>query len=142
MRILISGHRVQKLVNYDLTFIKKSIKYWLQNLWHLSDYKGFSKPILLTGMASGVDLWSAEIALGLQMPFIACIPFEEQEKTMSPEDAEFRKRLLDKACQIKNVRNSWMVEHSEVGIMVWDGNKGGTHNVFQQLVETKNPSFG
>lgn len=32
-----------------------------------------------------------------------------------------------------------MVEKADTGLVVWDGNKGGTHNVFQQLVEKKKP---
>lgn len=30
-----------------------------------------------------------------------------------------------------------MVEIIDYGIIVWDGNKGGTHNVFQQMIENK-----
>jgi hypothetical protein len=32
-----------------------------------------------------------------------------------------------------------MVEKCNYGIIVFDGNKGGTHNVFQQMVEKHKP---
>lgn len=56
---------------------------------------------------------------------------------MSVRDAEVREQLLKTAKEIKQVKNSWMVEHTDVGIAVFDGNKGGTHNVFQQWVENR-----
>jgi uncharacterized phage-like protein YoqJ len=48
-----------------------------------------------------------------------------------------REELLAGAVEIKKVKNSWMVEHCDTAIVVWDGNKGGTANVVQQLVEGK-----
>ncbi len=56
---------------------------------------------------------------------------------MSVEDAELREYFLNNSIRKMNVKNSWMVENADMGIVVWDGNKGGTHNVLQQLVENK-----
>jgi uncharacterized protein with von Willebrand factor type A (vWA) domain len=39
-----------------------------------------------------------------------------------------------------NATVAQLVEHCDIGIVIWDGNKGGTHNVLQQLVE-KSKSF-
>ncbi len=73
----------------------------------------------------------------LGIPYIACVPFEGQESTMNPREAEIREQLLKTAKEIKSVKNSWMVEHCDVAIVIFDGNKGGTANVFQQLIENK-----
>ncbi len=56
---------------------------------------------------------------------------------MPPRDAELREQFLKSAKEIKQVKNSWMVEHTDIGIAVFDGNKGGTANVFQQWVENR-----
>jgi hypothetical protein len=88
-------------------------------------------------MASGVDLWFCECCLTKGIPYLAYIPFEGQELLMSPEDAALRDTLINKSSKIKKIRNSAMVEDCEVAIVVWDGNKGGTHNCFQQLIEVK-----
>lgn len=88
-------------------------------------------------MASGVDLWFCESCLRLGIPYIACVPFEGQEDSMEQSDAYHRESLLRAAQSVMQVKNSWMVEHADQGLVVWDGNKGGTHNVVQQLVEKK-----
>ena len=58
---------------------------------------------------------------------------------MSILDRELREGLLKTAVEVREVKNSWMVEECDMGIVVWDGNKGGTHNVLQQLIEKKKP---
>lgn len=134
MNFLISGHRKHKLLSYDTDWIKDtvhSVLYTYKNT--LSFVKGFS------GMASGVDLWFCEACFELEIPYVACIPFEEQEETMDEVDAFYRRIHIQNACEVRKVKNSWMVEKCDCGIIVWDGNKGGTHNVFQQMIELKKP---
>ena len=133
MRYVITGHRLHKLKNYDINWIKGSIEDIVQN-----DSSVIS--LAYSGMASGVDLWFCESCLALDVPYIACIPFEEQSETMGDEEKAQREYLIGKAKEVKDVRNSFMVEHCDIGIVIWDGNKGGTHNVLQQLVE-KNKCF-
>lgn len=128
MKTLISGHRIQKLEGYDKDWIKSQLE---KNIGLCT--------IGLSGMASGVDLWFCEGVLAKGGGYYSYVPFEGQEKTMSDEDSKLRERLLDQAWQIKKVRNSKMVEDADKGIIVWDGNKGGTHNVFQQMIECGKP---
>jgi uncharacterized phage-like protein YoqJ len=91
------------------------------------------------GMASGVDCWFCHSCLGQEVPYVACIPFEEQAETMTKEEADYRQYMIDNAIEKRMVKNSWMVEECDMAVVVWDGNKGGTHNVVQQLVEKKKP---
>jgi len=132
MKIMISGHRKEKLLNYDCEWIKTAIKDILSDL---KPEKGFVKGY--SGMASGVDLWFCEICKELNILYAACIPFEEQRETMEVEDRLLRDELISSASEVLHVRNSYMVENCDSAIVVWDGNKGGTHNCFQQLVESK-----
>lgn len=132
MKVLVTGHRKFKLENYDCDWIRLALEQVVGDLLIKHGYlRGYS------GMASGVDLWfCAELGVR-NLAYVACIPFEGQEDTMSKEDAEFRKYLLSGAVETRSVKNSWMVEECDMGIVVWDGNKGGTHNVVQQLIERK-----
>ena len=134
MRLMISGHRLDKLSNYDTDWIALTISAWTYTLFV---DKGIS--IAYSGMASGVDLWFCEACFKYQIPYIACVPFEGQEDYMDAETKKRRQDLLSFAKEIKYVKNSWMIEHSDCAIVVWDGNKGGTHNVLQQLVEKQLP---
>jgi uncharacterized phage-like protein YoqJ len=132
MRIVITGHRTEKLQTYNIDWINSTISDILIEIQNLSD-----KNIAYSGMASGVDLFFCSACRILDIPYIACIPFEGQETKMTQIDCDTRKTLLEYAKEIKHVKNSWMVEHCDIGIVVWDGNKGGTHNVIQQFVENK-----
>ena len=134
MKALITGHRIQKLQAYDHEFIKLAIEDCLMSF---QDEAGFVRGFV--GMASGVDLWFCQACLNLKIPYVACVPFEGQEATMSEADAWVRQDYLNKAELIREVKNSWMVENADQAIVVWDGNKGGTHNVVQQLVENDKP---
>lgn len=132
MRLIVTGHRDEKLETYNRLWIKAAIE---ECLLKLKNCPGIS--IAYAGMASGVDLTFCESCQFYDIPFIACVPFEGQEKRMTEDAARFRKELLEIAKEIKYVKNSWMVENCDYAIAVWDGNKGGTHNVVQQLIEKK-----
>lgn len=134
MKVLITGHRLFKLQNYSYDTI------WIQRA--LSDVVIELKDLgVLTygysGMASGVDLWFCRELFVSGIPYAACVPFEEQSETMDKIEQDTRDTLLKHAATHLKVKNSYMVEKADMGIVVWDGNKGGTHNVVQQLVEKK-----
>ena len=132
MRIIITGHRAEKLAPYDFAWIQSA----MDNI--LVDLRAKEKNLLAySGMASGIDLHFCRSCLLLGIPFIACIPFEGQEITMSPHEADLRSQYIKTAKEIKQVKNSWMVEHTDVGIAVWNGQKGGTFNVVEQFVTAR-----
>lgn len=91
----------------------------------------------MSGMASGIDLWFCAACLSKKVPYHAYIPFQEQEDTVPDSEKELRRILIKQACRTYNLRNSYMVGSADRGIIVWDGNKGGTHNVLQQMIENK-----
>lgn len=134
MRLLITGHREEKLVTYDLVWINTHIQL---ELYKMRDQFGVS--MAYSGMASGVDLMFCDACVVANVPYIACIPFDEQGDAMTENARRIREHFIQKAAAVKKVKNSWMVEHADAGLVVWDGNKGGTHNVVQQLVEKNKP---
>lgn len=132
MKIMVSGHRKHKLLGYDAEWIQAAMETVL-----LQAANSTTKVLGFCGMASGVDLWFCALCERHEIPFVACVPFDEQAQTIEPADAELRQRLLAQACEIRKVRNRWIVEHCDKAIVVWDGTKGGTHNVLQQLIEAR-----
>lgn len=132
MKCLITGHRLFKLQNYSLPWIKEALLNSVLDNSFLITY-GYS------GMASGVDLWFCSYCFDLDIPYCACIPFLEQSETMQDDEKKLRQFYIDNASSTIMMKNSLMVEKSDMGIVVWDGNKGGTHNVVQQLIEKNKP---
>lgn len=125
-RTLVSGHRLFKLKQYDIECIKIAIE---ECIFQSDVQYGIS------GAASGVDLWFCELLDYKNIPYAMYIPFDEQSELVEEFEKDLREKLIDRARCIKKVRNSQMVEEADSAIIVWDGNKGGTHNVFQQCIE-------
>lgn len=136
MKTLVSGHRIQKLVNYSIDYIRLALEECID--MYIEKQGGF---IGMSGMASGVDLWFCDICLCRKIPYQAWIPFIEQSDLMSENDKLHREFLIKHSSQLKTCRNSHMVFAAKQGIIVWDGNKGGTHSVFQQMIEGEKPFF-
>jgi uncharacterized phage-like protein YoqJ len=132
MKVLITGHRLFKLAWYDVPWIQLALGDVIFDLKRtgLLSY-GYS------GMASGVDLWYCRALYNHKIPYCACVPFDDQDLTMDVTERAERANLIDHAAAVVCAKNSYMVEHTDMGIVVWDGNKGGTANVVQQLVEKK-----
>lgn len=95
MIVAFSGHRPQRLGGFSLpnpTYIKvcKAIDAKLREL----------KPTkVICGMALGVDSWAANIAIKLDIPFIAAVPFEGHERKWPESSQKTFHKLLSKACE-------------------------------------------
>lgn len=131
MRLIITGHREHKLYDYNYQWIQKAVGDCV-----ISSIES-GATIAYSGMASGIDLLFCSHCHYYKLPYIACVPFDGQEETMTVDASKLREEFLGYAKEIKKVKNSWMVEHCDIAIAVFDGNKGGTANVFQQLIEKK-----
>lgn len=150
MNIAITGHRPNKLGNdYDLVSpLIKSIKSEIVGIlskYYDIEFKQFPEVTLITGMALGIDTLFAQIAIELNIPFIAAIPFIGQERKWPSKSQKTYHYLLSKAYEVVNCaekdtttiyeiprlmqkRNEWMVNNCDVLISVWDGSNGGTAN--------------
>jgi uncharacterized phage-like protein YoqJ len=100
-------------------------------------------------MALGVDTLFAEIAIQLQLPFIAAVPCFDQQK-MWPKISQdrYQKIIMDEMCSevvivspkaydstVMQIRNKWMVDNCDILIAVWDGTSGGTCNCVKYAKE-------
>lgn len=138
MKITITGHRPNKLGNdYDLTSdLIKKIDSKLQKL--IDELK---PDTLISGMALGIDTLWAEISIRNNIPLLAAIPCQNQDKMWVKKSKDRYNNILsnhlttsvyvsdkpyDYSCMQK--RNEYMVNNSDIVIAVWDGTTGGTAN--------------
>ena len=145
MVIAVTGHRPDKLgKEYDMKGpISKQIYTHLDNLvTQLQPSK------LVTGMALGVDMLFANVAINRNIPFIAAIPCKSQEKRWPIQSQRLYNRIVNDPLCTKyyvtdkeytstcmQLRNVWMVDNCEVLIAVWDGSEGGTANCVMYAVD-------
>jgi uncharacterized phage-like protein YoqJ len=148
MRVAFTGHRPDKLGNYvPDSEPEKRVRASLVGC--LEALKA-DQPDLraISGMALGVDQWAAEVCLSLEIPFMAAIPFEGQEKIWPWSAKQRYYKLLELAEARITVcpgdyrpyklqkRNEWMVDNCDLLLAVWDGSPGGTANCVRYATST------
>lgn len=136
-RCCFTGHRPEKLFLIDSEIIKELEK---EICRAVAD--GFTT--FISGMARGVDIWAAEIVLKLrkknkQIHLICASPYEGFETRWSADWQKRYRKIMKKADYVKfvspnyslscfQIRNEYMVNHSNRVIAVYNGEAGGTRN--------------
>src|SRR5882672_1645435 len=143
MKIAVTGHRPGKLGNeWDgIGYYSDSIRDYLQSV--IDDVcKVKEEPItLITGMALGVDMIWAELAIDNDIPFIAAIPCVGQEMKWNERQVNRYNKLVNHPLcemfivtptmynpQVMQIRNEWMEDNCDLLVAVWNGTPGGTAN--------------
>lgn len=137
-----TGHRPDKLNGYDPKDNKKL-------LWEISRAVEYSilegVDTFISGMALGVDMWSALIVLKLKEKYphiklVCAIPCKNHSIKWNKKDQDLWVKITQAADEIVFVteteythscmqdRNEWMVDNSDTVLAVWDGTSGGTGN--------------
>ena len=135
-----TGHRPEKL-----NMPEEEVKVLLKKAIITAINDGFST--FITGMARGIDMWAAEIVLGLkvQNPKISLVcapPYEGFEKRWAISEQNLYHRILKASDSVKfvcehysrscfQIRNCYMVDRSDRVIAVYSGKKGGTKNTVE-----------
>lgn len=122
MRVMVTGHRPPRLAGRS-----KEVSRWLY------DKLGELEPDdVMTGMARGVDQIFAHKALSLDIPYICVFPHprslndEESYLLSHAKSTIYYERNYDK--RNYTMRDRYMVDHSDVVLVVWDGiPAGGTY---------------
>jgi len=126
----ITGHRPQKIncQNIPNPIYIKICREIEKQLKELKPYK------VISGMALGVDSWFVNIAIKLNIPIIAAIPFMGQELMWFEKDKKIYSKLLEKAEEVvivssggfskekMQIRNEYIVDNCDVLIAVFNGN--------------------
>lgn len=136
-RCCFTGHRPEKLTASEWE-IKRALEKEIRQA--IAD----DMTVFISGMARGVDIWAAEIVLelrkaGMPLRLICASPYEGFEKSWSVEWQQRYNTILAEADLVRfickgysrvcfQIRNEWMVDHSNRVIAVFNGEKGGTKN--------------
>jgi len=100
----------------------------------------FNPSLVISGMALGWDQALASAAFRRSIPFVAAVPFKGQESKWPEASQNMYHFMLSKAQEVvyvsepgfsahkMQVRNEWMVDHSDYVLALWDGSSGGTMN--------------
>lgn len=136
-----TGHRPDKIGGYRYCDLHEKIK------TSISEVLISLKPTkVISGMALGVDQLACDVCLKLNIPIIAAVPFQGQEKIWPEESKKYYHSLLERCCEVKYVsppgyaawkmieRNKWMVDNSDTLIAVWNGSSGGTKQCVEYAV--------
>jgi uncharacterized phage-like protein YoqJ len=144
MVIAVTGHRPDKLgkeYGMDGPISKKIYTELEKIVLQLKPTK------MITGMALGVDMIFAGVAIRNNIPFVASIPFLGQESKWPKQSQNLYNKILSKASETVVVssgayanwkmqkRNEWMVDRCELLVAVWDGTEGGTYNCVNYAVD-------
>jgi uncharacterized phage-like protein YoqJ len=134
MTLAVTGHRPDKLGGYSPVAKKRLNDFALQELSRISP----SPSRVLTGMALGWDLAIARACDALAIPFIAYIPFKNQDSRWPPISSQEYRLLLAKAAEVVNVcsgeyaawkmhaRNNRLVNDCDKLLALYDGSPSGT----------------
>ncbi len=150
MKLAITGHRPNKLGN-DFTFTNPIIvKVRREIIDTIMAYKSRMRVnpttgdyardlVLVSKIATGMEQLFVQIAIEFRIPFIAAIPYSNQEAEWGKSRKEQYRSLLGKAQNIHVASphyyqscilqcDRWMIDNCDLLIVVWDGTKGGTAN--------------
>lgn len=143
--VCFTGHRPNKLNGYKAKD-NAELLYKLKDIIvdHIEN-KGVTT--FISGMALGIDMWSARIILALkesaypEIDLVCAIPCKNQYAIWKDQKViDEWHYIISKATIVHYVsdesytawclhdRNKWMVDNSNYVIAVWDGTSGGTAN--------------
>ena len=139
-RCCFTGHRPEKL-NKSEAEVKKALELAIQQAIR-DGYTTF-----ISGMARGVDIWAAQIVLkerskNNRIHLIAAPPYEGFESRWSKSWQDQYNFILQYADLTRfickgysmasfQIRNEWMVDHSNRVIAAYNGEAGGTRNTIE-----------
>jgi uncharacterized phage-like protein YoqJ len=137
MIVAFTGHRPNKLGGYKLP--NKIYNYVCKEIERILIELKPSK--VISGMALGIDQWAANIAINLEIPVLAAVPFKGQESAWPESSQKIFNKLIARASEVvivseggysahkMQIRNEWMVDNCNTLIAVYNGDKsGGTFN--------------
>lgn len=133
--LFVTGHRPDKIGGYTKAVDDKLVSLASESLADIRP------SVVITGMALGWDTAIAVACASMGVPFDAYVPFREQSSLWTREAKAKYVELLSKARKVLFVcppgyapwkmalRNKMMVDHSNQGLALWNGDEeGGTAN--------------
>lgn len=136
-KLAVVGHRPPELGGYDANDIATGV---LRTLTEIIDAKAQVHPdlVVLTGLGLGAEQLGAEAADHAGVPYVAVLPYPEQESVWPAASKQRYRALLDKAqttVQLQNKRpetkqqagaalarrDGWLARNADEAVAVWNG---------------------
>lgn len=159
MIITVTGHRPDKLgswAEYEAITLPRLVDLARQEFTRLAPSHG------ITGMALGWDIACAMAFYERGIPYIAAVPFLDQDKRWNSRDRARYLEYIQKAKSVVYVdrlpkyqvgtlppdtyhaakmqrRNEFMIDHCTQVLALWDGSSGGTGNAVEYARKTGKP---
>lgn len=140
MILACTGHRPDKLPDKKTGYILPNPTYIKICRETEKILKELKPDKCISGMALGYDSYCANICIKLGIPFIAAVPFKDQDKVWPDSSKRIYHKLLSKAESVVivsegeysaeklQIRNEWMVDNANILLACWNKSKGGTAN--------------
>ena len=144
VRMAFTGHRPDKLGGYQNDAAHRAIRR------HMRDFLNEAPDgelIVISGGALGIDQFSMEVGLHLELPVVAALPFKGYDAKWPASSRRIYEKLLDKCHEVLYVcepgyeasklqrRNEWMVDNSDIVTAYWNGTPGGTSNCVEYAIK-------
>lgn len=147
-----TGHRPNRLKGYKMSENTELLKVLKDTIIYYIEEKGVDT--FVSGMALGVDIWSAFIVLKLKekhpsIKLVCAVPCDKQYAVWkNQDDIDDWKYIIDNADVVHYVstepytnwclqkRNEWMVDNSDYVLAIWNGiTNGGTWNCIKYAMK-------
>ncbi|MCL1696332.1 SLOG family protein [Lysinibacillus sp. BPa_S21] len=152
--VCFTGHRPNKLNGYNPKD-NSELLFKLRDIIvdHIENKEVYT---LISGMALGIDMWSARIVLKLKEKYphiklVCAVPCDKQYSKWFQTNIDEWHDIIEKADDVVYVskepytswcmqkRNEYMVDNSDYVIAIWDGTKGGTGNCVKYAQSKNKP---
>lgn len=152
----VTGHRKLGDDPRTIWYVHAQCVRILDRLRELADLKG-TKLIAYSALAIGADQIFAHGALGLGLPLVGVIPFEDYPNDFEGKDRVEFERLLNLCREVHRLRRKqrskdaylavgkWTVDQTDYLVAVWNGlpaaGKGGTGDIVEYARKKGKPVF-
>jgi ribonuclease HI/uncharacterized phage-like protein YoqJ len=136
-KLVVAGHKPPALGGYDDNLMAAAVRAKLAEILFA---KQTLHPdlVVLTGLGLGAEQLGAEAAIEAHVPFVAVVPFPDQEAYWPVPSRLRYLKLLTKARETVSMqarppesrqkmsaafarRDAWLARHSDEAVVVWDG---------------------
>ena len=148
-RLVVGGHRPPELGGYDPNPVADRIKSKLAALL-AAERQLHPDVVVLTGLGLGAEQLAAEAAGAAGVPYVAVLPYPEQESPWPPEAQRLYSRLLagaqdqivlqkrrpenrQQAGGALRRRDAWLARNADEAVVVWDGDEAFVGRLVRSL---------
>ncbi|MNO11439.1 DNA recombination-mediator protein A [compost metagenome] len=156
MNICFTGHRPKEFGGWDID-CPENVRIWLNKyIDKLIELR--NEVTFISGAAQGIDQWAADIVIEKKktnpnVKLLMAIPYYNFGHNW-PEKAKKHLEEINKQADnvifvhkgnwegnnyLLQLRNEWMVDHSQIVLAVWNGSLGGTRNCVMYAIKQNVP---